>query len=50
MSKNGSRGSKFARAVLLRETETQLQAGMHNRKARRLLAMALRRAKKEPQK
>jgi len=46
MSKNGNRGAKFARAVAVRdEGELQLQAGTHNRKARRLLAKQRRKAK-----
>lgn len=46
MSKGGNRGAKFARAVALRdESELVLQAGTHNRKARRLLAKQRRKAK-----
>lgn len=46
MSKGSQRGAKFARAVALRdEDEFRLQAGVHNRKARRLLAAELRRKK-----
>ena len=52
MSKNGSRGAKFARAFALREVEVlELRPGLHNRKARRLLIKQLRRkAKAEPAK
>jgi hypothetical protein len=52
MSKNGSRGAKFARAVAVHDNEQlQLQSGLHNRKARRLLAKELRRKlKAEPSK
>jgi hypothetical protein len=49
MSKNGNRGAKFARACELRDESVYLlSAGTHNRKARRLLAMQLRRKSKKP--
>lgn len=49
MSKNGSRGAKFARAVALGEQSAfRLQAGTHNRKARRLLALEQRRKQRFP--
>lgn len=51
MSKASNRGAKFASAFELRdESELLLQAGTHNRKARRLLAMQERRKAKQRRK